>query len=292
MSITARFLKFMMRLLNVKRILRRSTDRELHARSIPKPIRSVRRKHTIEKVQVNHCQAYWLSREKMKDGLLVYLHGGAFVVGPIKWQWEYISDLSLRGDMAALVIDYRQLPDHPFPAGLNDVTDVLTYILDHEKPGRWFLLGDSAGGNLALTATFKLRDKGYRLPDKIVLMSPFLDASLENPDINKNEEEDPFLSRNLRSGKKKYAPDEELYNPLVSPMFGKLEGLPPILLQVGTSEIMLWDSRKFYKKCRDAGVEVEYKEYEGMFHAFQIVSMLPEAKEARKAQLKFLKGKV
>ena len=279
-----------MRLINVKRILKRSTDRELHARSIPKPIRSVKRKHAVEKIQVNGCSAYWLSKGKMKNGVLVYLHGGAFVVGPIKWQWEYISDMSLKGDMAALVIDYRQLPDHPFPAGLNDVTHVLMNLLDNERPDTWFLLGDSAGGNLALATTYQLRDKGYRLPSKLILMSPFLDASLQNPDIDKNEEDDPFLSRDLRTGKKQYAPDEELYNPLVSPMFGKLEGLPPILLQVGTSEIMLWDSRKFYKKCREAGVEVEYEEYEGMFHAFQIVSMLPEAKEARKAQLKFLKG--
>lgn len=290
MSIAAKITKFVMRLINVQGIISRSSNSDLHERSIPQPVKEVERQHSLERVEVGKCHAYWLSKEKKAAGTLVYLHGGAFVVGPIKSQWKYISEMALKSGQAAVVVNYRQLPDHPYPDGLNDVVDVLHYLLDEEKLLHWSLVGDSAGGNLALAASYKLREQGRPLPNKVILMSPFLDASMSNPDISEIEKRDPLLSKSLRFGKEDYAPESEWTSPFVSPIYGDLRGLPPTLLQVGTDEIMLADSQKLKEKALKAGVDLRLTEYEGMFHIFPMFPFLPEAKEARREQLEFLKS--
>ncbi len=276
--------------MNLKGFLKRSSDHQLARLSFNRPPFEIRRHHAVEELPLSHCRAFWLNKGRKENGILIYLHGGGFVTGPVRLQWHYIASMSAKSDMAAAVIEYRKLPAHPFPQGLNDVMEAIEKI-GQENPGtKWFLVGDSAGANLAMAASYKLRDNGRALPDKLVLMSPFLDASMSNPGIKHIESEDPLLSTELRFGKEDYAPMKEWENPLVSPMFGNLQGLSPILLQVGTSEIMLCDVRKFYKKCLEAGVEVECEEFPGMFHAFQLFGILPEARRAKAAQLKFLQG--
>lgn len=289
MSITARILKFAMRLVDIKGRLKNTSAKALHRRSVPRPPGWIRLRHKTEEINIEGCTAYWLSKKSSDNGVLIYLHGGGFVMGPVFFQWNYISNMALRTKMAALVIDYRQLPKYPFPTGLEDVVNVIKQLQNEGLNNNWHLIGDSAGGNLALAAAYSLRQTGYKLPEKMVLMSPFLDVSMSNPDLELSREEDPILNIDLDFVKRSYAPEREWRNPLVSPIYGDLKGLPPILLQVGTSEVLLWDIRKFYKLCLQSGITIQYEEYKGLFHDFPIFPFLPEARQARKQQDKFLR---
>lgn len=293
MSLKGKILKAFMYGFDAKGKLAGMTAEEMHRYSVPEPPQSVREKHQTEKIEIGGTAAYWLSKEKASKGVLIYLHGGAYVVGPISMQWDYISKMSQRTEMAALVIDYRQLPDHPFPAALEDVVKVVTTLQEQgELPGNWYFLGDSAGGGLALSSSYKLREEGADLPTKFVLMSPWLDVSMTNPALERTANDDPFLSRGMEKAVGGYAPKSELKNPLLSPMYGEVKGLPPMLLQTGTNEMLLWDARKFYLKCLESEVEIQYEEYEEMFHAFMIVTLLREAKQALDKQVEFLLAEV
>jgi len=279
-----------MRLANLKGRLKHNTLLDLQKFSLPEPPANVVKNLKTEKIDINGAKGVWLNKQNAWHGVLVYLHGGGYIVGPLKAQWEYIARLARTTDMAALVIDYKQLPQYAFPAGLNDVMTILTTLQENGGlPAKWFLLGDSAGGGLALATCYQLRDKGNLLPQKLILMSPWLDINMSNPAFAFTADADPMLSLSgIRQTAADYTRDDNPSNPLISPIFGDVEGLPPTLLQVGTSEIFLWDNRKFYLKLLDAQVPVQYEEYPQLFHVFVIFHYLPEAKKAFQSQVDFL----
>ena len=178
---------------------------------------------------------------------------------------------------AALLIDYRMSPLFPFPIGFNDIIEIIQHA---DLPENWFFIGDSCGGGMVVSAVFRLRELNKKLPKKLILLSPWLDATLQNPAIEFNKHEDVMLTvERLSNAAKEYAANDNLKNPLISPMFGALENLPPILLQIGTADLLLWDCRKFYLKCLDAGVAVKYEEFPDAFHDFMMAGFLPETQK-------------
>jgi len=279
-----------MRLANVKGRIRKNSLNNLQKYSLPNPPAQVARVVTTEKFEINGAKGIWLNKQNAPNGVLVYLHGGGYIVGPLKVQWEYIARLAQATDMAALVIDYKQLPQYAFPAGLNDVITLITTLQENGNLlAKWFLLGDSAGGGLALATCYKLRDLAAPLPQKLILMSPWLDISMSNPAFALTASADPMLSlAGIRQAAAQYARANDPSNPLISPVFGNVQGLPPTLIQIGTSEIFLWDNRKFYLKLLEAQVPVQYEEYPELFHVFVIFNYLPEAKKAFQSQVGFL----
>lgn len=290
MSIRASLVLAFIKLAGLKKRLARRSFEELNTMSVPDPPESIRKHHTTEKINIGGALGYWLDREWAAQGILVYLHGGGYTFGPLDFQWEYIAHLSRQANMAAIVIDYKQLPCHPFPAGLNDVITILTALQQAgELSGRWFLIGDSAGGGLALAASYRLKELGAVQPDKIILLSPWLDARMKQAELQYPDAKDPVISLQLvRNIADAYAVGHDLAHPLISPLCGHVAGLPPILLQTGTRELLLADCRAFYQKCHEAGVDIQYEEYPGMFHVFAIMNFLPEAQKAQQAQLSFI----
>lgn len=257
------------------------TQREL---SLPEPPKNIAER--CEKLEIGAVKSFWIDKENAKNGVLVYLHGGAFYFGPVKEHWQYISQISRQAQMAALVIDYRMSPQHPFPAALDDIAEVVTNL---DLPQNWFFVGDSSGGGMCVSMFFKLKESGAKLPKKLMLLSPWLDATLQNPAIDLNKHEDAMMTvERLLNAAREYCANDNPKNPLISPMLGSIEGLPPILLQIGTADLLLWDSRKFYLKCLDAGVNIKYEEYPNAFHDFMMLGFLPEAKKALKSQVEFL----
>jgi acetyl esterase/lipase len=234
----------------------------------------------------HNVRAFWIDKQHADRGVLVYLHGGAFYFGPVKEHWDYIGRISQAAGMAAILVDYGIAPQRPFPEGLDEIVDLVTTL---DLPENWFFLGDSSGAAMAVSATFKLREIGKRTPKKLVLMSPWIDATLKNPDIDLNKHEDVMMTvERLSSAARIYACEEDLVAPLISPMFGDLTGLPPMLIQMGTADLLLVDCRKFYQKCLDARVDVKYEETPAAFHDFMMLSFLPEARAALKSQTAFL----
>jgi len=267
--------------------LREISFEEKQAGIIAEPPVNGSKDRVFEKIEIEGAKATWLNKSNKVKGVLVFLHGGSYTSGPYKEHWEYFSDICRRTEMAGLLIDYRLAPQHPFPHGLNDVITILQNLKLSEN---YFLLGDSAGAGLTVATCYKLKELGETLPKKLILMSGWFDVTGENPALKLNAESDVMLTfKNLHRSAKVYYGREDPQNPLISPMFGDVSILPPMLIQIGTGDMLLWDNRKFYLKCLDAGIEVKYEEYENTFHDFMLVGFLPEAKKARKSQTDFLK---
>ncbi|CAN5411038.1 alpha/beta hydrolase [soil metagenome] len=255
--------------------------------NVPNPPRGLVKRS--EKLDHDTIRGFWVDKENAHRGVLVYLHGGAFYFGPVKEHWDYFGRICKESQMAGLLIDYGFAPQNPFPIGLNEIVELVTTL---DLPKNWFFLGDSSGAGMAVSATFKLSEFNKTLPKKLILMSPWVDVTLQNPDIELSIKNDVMMTVGRLSGAAHdYVGDADPADPLISPMFGDLAGLPPTLIQMGTADLLIADCRKFYQKCKDAGVDVQYEEVPGAFHDFMMLSVLPEAKRALRSQVKFLHSK-
>ncbi len=257
------------------------TQREFN---VPEPPRGIAKR--CENVDITHIRTFWIDKAHSGNGVLVYLHGGAYYFGPVKEHWEYIARICNQTGMAGVMVDYGIAPQHPFPKGMDEIIELVCAL---DLPPNWFFIGDSSGAAMAVSAIFKLKEIGGPLPKGLILMSPWIDATLQNPDIKLNEHEDPMMSvKRLSNAARVYVGDADPTDPMISPIFGDLADLPPTLIQMGTADLLLWDCRKFYQKCLDAGVDVRYEEVPDAFHDFMMLNFLPEAKQAIKSQIEFL----
>jgi acetyl esterase/lipase len=237
-----------------------------------------------------HCQpvsaegvaAEWIEAPGADAGVILYLHGGAYALGSIDTHREFIARLARAVRMRGLAINYRLAPEHPFPAALEDSATAYDWLLAQGvEPSRIIIGGDSAGGGLALAALVALRDAGKPLPAGAVCISPWTDLTLSGASIQSKAHADCVLDADsLEMYAKLYAGERDRTTPLISPLLADLSGLPPLLIQVGTDEILLDDARRCADKARQAGVDVALQIWDEMFHVFQIVPFLPETKTA------------
>lgn len=221
-------------------------------------------------------------RHRAGHGIL-FLHGGAYVMGGPGSHRKLAAAI---GDAAAArvwVPDYRLAPEHPQPAALNDAMAVYTALLDQgQDPARLSIMGDSAGGGLTLALALAIRDAGLPLPASLVLLSPWADQSLSGDTIASHERRDAMISAGwLRWAGEAYRGQADITDPACSPLFANHQGLPPTLIQVGTEEILLSDARRLHQRLLDAGVACELREYDGLWHVFQLhVGWLHESDDA------------
>jgi acetyl esterase/lipase len=235
-----------------------------------------------QRVSAQGVAAEWIEAPDAGEGVLLYLHGGAYALGSIDSHRELVARLARAARVRGLAIDYRLAPEHPFPAALDDAASAYRWLLAQGfDPSRIIVAGDSAGGGLALATLVALRDAGQRLPAGAVCLSPWTDLALSGESIQGKAHLDPLLSpESTERYARWYARDHERTHPLISPLYADLKGLPPLLIQAATDEILLDDGTRFAEAARRAGVEVTLSIWDGMFHVFQIVSFLPETKEA------------
>jgi acetyl esterase/lipase len=227
---------------------------------------------------------------KTNNRKIIYLHGGAFISGPVRFHWQMLGRMCEMSGSEILVVLYRKSPEHIYPAQMNDLMSVYDHLRRSIDPSNIIFMGDSAGGGLAAAAAQKLRDDGMPLPGKLVLLSPWLDLLLTNPEIPKLEKKDKFLDRSsVASSGRRYAGMHNPQHPYLSPVYGNLAGLPPTLLMIGTMDLLLFDSRKYRDKAIEAGVELDYQEWDNMFHDWMcLTSILSEAEESVKHITGFL----
>lgn len=183
-----------------------------------------------------------------------------------------------------LAINYRLAPEYRFPAPIEDAIAAYGWMLDQGlKPENIAFAGDSAGGNLVLAAMLSLRERSRPLPAAGVLMSPWTDLAATGASYTSRADADPIHQRSmiLALAKNYLGPDRDPCNPLASPLYADLAGLPPLLIQVGDRETVLDDSIMFADKARAAGVDVELQVWDGMIHVFQMFGA--ELAEARRA---------
>ncbi len=243
------------------------------------------------------CRAEFLRRKKggIQGHVILQLHGGGYV-GAMRNAYRSFAVLyseAGRG-MDVLTIDYRVAPEHPYPAALLDALDAYGWLLDRGwEPGQIILAGDSAGGGLAMGLCMLLKDRRLPLPSGLIAMSPWTDLTASGPSYQENYEKDPLFgnTRDSLIYNKDYVTDNDPRNPYISPLFGAFEGFPPMLIQVGSIEMLLSDSVLVAEKAREAGVKVKLSIYEGMFHIFQMaMKLLPESRKAWKEIGVFLRA--
>ncbi len=241
-------------------------------------------KVSLQVVQVAGVPAEWLVPEGAhEDGVLLYFHGGAFIICSPRTHRLIVSQLALASGVRALSVDYRLAPEHPFPAGLEDCLAVYRWLLQNgTSPQKVVVAGDSAGGNLALALLLALREAGDPLPAAAVCLSPVTDMAGTGESIRAKSKTDPILPALVPVDVlKSYIGEEDPRQPLISPLYGDLRGLPPVLLHVGEDEILLDDSTRLAERAAQAGVEAKAVVWPHMWHVFQAFApFLPEARES------------
>jgi acetyl esterase/lipase len=233
-------------------------------------------------VSADGVPAEWIEASDADLGVILYLHGGAYALGSINSHREIVARLARTTKMRGLAIDYRLAPEHPYPAALEDAIAAYLWLLTQGyDPSQIIIAGDSAGGGLALGTLVTLRDAGKPLPAGAVCISPWTDLATTGASIQNKAKVDLILDPDsLEKYAKYYAGEHELTSPLISPLYADPKGLPPLLIQVGTDEILLDDATRFTKNAQESGVDVTLEIWDQMFHVFQMISFLPETKKA------------
>ncbi|NMC52833.1 MAG: alpha/beta hydrolase [Chloroflexi bacterium] len=244
----------------------------------------------LQQINIQGILAEWIACPNAKNGVILYLHGGAYALGSINVHREWLSRLALVTRLKVLAINYRLAPENPFPAALEDAVTAYRWLLAQGFAASDLVVaGDSAGGGLALSTLVSLRDAGDALPACLVCISPWVDLTLAGDSIHANAAVDPILNADiLESYAKLYTGSSQTDNPLISPLFADLNGLPPVLIHAGTNEILLDDANCLFAAAQRAGVDVHLETWEGLFHVFQIVAFIPETKQSLDHISKFI----
>lgn len=247
-----------------------------------------------EKVSADGVDASWVDAPGADpQKALMYFHGGGFQVGSVRSHRDIIARLSAAAGCRALGVNYRLAPDYRFPAPIEDATIAYRWLLNQGfDPKKIALVGDSAGGGLALSTLLALREQTLPLPAVVAVMSVWTDLTASGESYETRAKSDPIHQRRmiLAMAKNYLGDSADAKNPMASPLFADLRGLPPMLLQVGDRETVLDDSRNFATRASAAGVEVQLEVWDDMIHVFQqFTADLPEAGVAIDSIGRFLK---
>ncbi len=220
--------------------------------------------------------------------VLLYLHGGGYTQGSVRTHAIMVDYLAKRASVRAFVLEYRLAPEHPFPAAIEDAQAAFDGLCETYAPENIFVAGDSAGGGLSLALMLHLKQQGKALPGGLALFSPWTDLTASGNSVTEREARDPMITgKELTHHAQHYLGKEKADHPLISPLFGDYAGAPPMLIQIGSEEVLYDDSTRLATRAQEAGVKVELQVWEGMPHVHQIALFLPEAKRALRDTAKF-----
>ena len=217
-----------------------------------------------------------------RSRVLLYFHGGGYYRGSVRTVREMVSRISAASGWAVLSVDYRLAPENPFPAAVEDGATAARWLTEQPGVTTWATGGDSCGGGLAMALLVRRRDEGLPLPAAGVLLSPWVDLTQSGASYDERASEDPHITRAyLTKFAGQYLGAADPMHPWASPLFTKMEGLPPLFIQVGTAEVLLDDARQLAHKAQAAGITVKLEEWQGMIHVWQNLGpKLPEAVSA------------
>jgi acetyl esterase/lipase len=219
-----------------------------------------------------------------KSRVLLYTHGGGFSVGSSASHRKLAGHVAKALGVSSLVLDYRRAPENPFPAQIEDVVDVYRALLESGiKAKEICMIGDSAGGNLAVSSVLKFRELALELPGCVIAFSPWLDMELSGGTLKSNANTDALVSRAILEGMRGMFIGEDstkFKDPLANPLHADFKGFPPLYINTGGAETLLDDSRRLYARASEAGVQVTLSFVEGMQHVFPFLAgRAPEADE-------------
>lgn len=233
------------------------------------PIR-LKKKCKIEEMQYKKRKVFILKPSKNVENkkTILYLHGGSYVIETTYRHWQFLEDLVNDSKMTLILPDYPLTPKYTYKNVFNMIEPLYKKIVKEVGAKNLVLMGDSAGGGMALALLEKLINEKELMPSKTILLSPWLDVTLENPEITKElQKKDPTLIKDaLKIAGKAYSGEDGMDNFLVNPILGPIKGLKNIVIFTGTHDILNPDTRKFYKRAQKENVEIDYREVENAIH--------------------------
>ena len=236
----------------------------------------------VEEIDAGGVRAYWLIPDgEVGPATIVYFHGGGYIFLNVAEVIPVMAAVATAANARVLGVEYRRAPEHPFPAPVEDAVAVYRWLLDQGVPaGSIVFAGDSAGGGLLIAAMLALRDAGIELPAGGTPISPWTDLAVTG--TSARTADDPIVTaRGLEVMAEVYLAGAAPEEPTASPLYGDLNGLPPLLLQVGTRESLLDDARRFADRASGAGVDVTLVEHEGVTHMWLVFDpTIPESLDA------------
>ena len=237
-----------------------------------------------EPVDVNGIPGEWITPPWVEGGrTILYIHGGYFMLGSIQSHRSLAGNIATAAKARALLIAYNLAPEHPFPAALDDIYTAYIWLLEHgTRPRQVVVAGDSAGGCLVLSLMLILREQGIVLPAAGICLSPATDLTMSGESWRTNAKKDLVVNPNIAAQvPSQYLQGSDPCMPLASPLFADLYGLPPLLIQVGSTEVLLSDAIRFAERAEQAGVDVTLEIWPDMAHVWQFAArLLPEARQA------------
>lgn len=264
--------------------------------SLNQSLKDLKQDYSLNEVDIKGIKAAWIeSLNSIKNkGVIIYLHGGCYIYGNINNYCTIPVQISNTTGLKVLSVNYSLAPENPFPKAIEDVQNIYEYLIEEGYTSdQIVIVGDSAGGGLALATVIKLRDLKVDLPAALGLFSPWVDLTLKGDTIETLKDFDNVLSkRQLEGAAKIYAEKQELTNPLISPVFADLKNCPPMMILAGGREILLSDSINLARKATLDNTTVNFIVWDKLDHVFAVDSTLPESKEAIEILGKFLLEKI
>lgn len=260
-------------------ILRKNMDRVLHLYNLS----DMRPKYPI---QIEHMYAEWVVNKKCPyDKVILYLHGGGYALGSCNTHRSLVNRIAESTAVKALLIEYALAPEAPFPAGLHDALLGYEWLIAQGYQAKdIILMGDSAGGGLALSTFLTLKERNMPLPGGIVCLSPWTDLSCTRHSFKTNGKKDMIVQHAVATRlASDYVGDDgfDFFHPQISPIFGNYEGCPPILIQASTAEVLYNDSKDLATLLKNQELPVSLQAWDDMPHVWQIFSdILPQGRQA------------
>jgi epsilon-lactone hydrolase len=252
---------------------------------------------TYTAVDADGVKAEWTQPANVESGrTILFTHGGGYNIGSVATHRALVGRLAVAAKARALSLDYRLAPEHRCPAPVEDAVTAYRWLLRQGgQPKQIALAGDSAGGGLALATLIALRQANEPLPAAAVCMSPLTDLAKEGESMRTRAHLDPLVTPEISGGNavRYLGPDGDARNPLGSPLYADLRGLPPLLILVGTWEILHDDSTRFAERARLAGVDVTLEVWEEMIHIWPFYAQFfPEGQQAIDRMGDFIRARV
>ncbi len=253
---------------------------------------SVRMKSKLKKETVDTMDVYYINKNEKRNKLILYFHGGGYVEQPVAQHWQFLDKIALATDAEIIVPIYPKAPEYQYMESIERLLTIYQSQLSNTDAGNIIFMGDSAGGGLALALAEYLLESELPQPAKIILLSPWLDITMENTDIQSLDAKDPSLGiYGLIQMGKAWAGTTDAKHYLLSPLYGKILGLGKISVFVGEHELFLADARKFRDFAKSQNVEINYYEYPKMNHVFPLYP-IPEARKAQKQIIDIINGRI